>query len=246
MVKNVLTTLHSIITYLLSTLAVTGDQPFPTQNPGPSQPPSKMANLPGAKPYRDDPSLDDALSLHTTPDDTLESSLEPSDLALPPPYRDDEDEVPDRNQVSLPINRYTLPMLDDKCKRSNGMRYVIGGFENDPKQIEWCLKRWAAVPPSKLVHIVGTHKETRKNGDKKEQISITDFDLKLRLTEYLFTYTAGNAWMELKTVENAEKTYRGSIIKKSEPAPAADLERPKAGLKEWCYRFDANHSPLKM
>lgn len=206
-----------------------------------------MGKPPSSKPYRDDPSMDDAVSLHTTPDDAPELPTEPSSLAVPPPYRDEEDdEIPDRNQVEVPVNQYALPMLDSKCKRADGMNYVIGGFENDPAYIEWCLKQWAAVPPSKLIHIVGTHKETRQNGDKKETKAITDFDLKLRLTEYLFTHQNRNGWMKLKTVENIEKTHRGTVFKTAEKGPAHDLERPKAELKEWCHRFEANHASLKM
>jgi hypothetical protein len=209
-----------------------------------------MGKPSNARPYRDDPSLDDAVSLHTTPDfdDAPElRTTETDTMALPPPYQDDEDNQQDRyqNASTLPHNQYRLGDLDVAQTLEDGTKVLIGAFQGDPKAMEANLRRWAEVPPAKMIHIRGSHTETTKNGDKKEQKSITDFDLKLRLTEYLFTHPGRNAWIDLRTVENSEKTYRGTVFKKANKIALEDVERVKPSLKEWCHMYDASHSKLK-
>jgi len=198
--------------------------------------------------YRDDPSLDDSVSLHTTPSDILElaadtdADAEPNSLALPPPYSDDTDP----HATTLPVNHYVLPTLDAAKKRSDGTHILINDYQGDPDYLEWSVRRWTAVPPAKMVDILGTHKETTKTKDKSEQKTVTDFHIKLRLTEYLFTHPGKSSVMQLKTVENHENAYRGTIFKNVDRGSAADLERTKPSLREWCHRFDASHSKLKV
>jgi len=56
--------------------------------------------------------------------------------------------------------------------------------------------------------------------------------------------------MEMKTVENSEKTHRGTVLKKRAKFPKSDPEAgladvPKPALKQWCHLFCASHSTLK-
>jgi hypothetical protein len=206
--------------------------------PSKSQPP----------PYRDDP-FADAVSLHTTQDDVLElpEDSEPNSLALPPPYRDNtDDDYPDPHAVTLPQNEYVLPTLDAAKKRKDGTHVLINDYQGDPDYLEWSVKRWAAVPPAKMVDILGTHIKTTRKKDKSEQKTVTDFHVKLRLTEYLFTHPGRSSIMKLKTVENHDNVYRGTILKNIDKRATSDVERTKPTLREWCHRFDASHSKLKM
>jgi len=72
-----------------------------------------------------------------------------------------------------------------------------------------------------------------------------DFDLRLRLTEYLFTHPGHSAWRELDLVDNGAKAHRGTVFKVKGERIAADLEQCKPTLKEWCHRYCANHSKVK-
>lgn len=198
--------------------------------------------------YRDDPALDDSVSLHTTADDVLDlpAQGEPSSLALPPPYTDEAGvERTDPHAITLLRNDFVLPTLDGARKASDGTHILINDYQGDPDYLAWSVSRWAAVPPAKMVDILGTHTETTRHKDKSEQKTVTDFHIKLRLTEYLFTHPGRSSIMKLKTVENSDKVYRGTIFKSVDERTAPDLERSKPSLREWCHRFDASHSKLK-
>jgi hypothetical protein len=202
--------------------------------------------------YQAHPFMDDA---RTTLDDAPELFSGAETLALPPPYRDVEspDADTDTDAETLVANQtlndeqYQFALPEDAViKRKDGTGVIIGGFENDPSYLEWSLYRWASEPPAKMVRIWGTHTEKTKKLDKTEILTITDFDVKLRLTEYLFTHPGRSAWKEIKTVENSQPTYRGTVFKTLDKPSAWDVERAKPSLREWCHRYVANSSGLKV
>jgi hypothetical protein len=193
--------------------------------------------------YRDDPSLEDAVSLHTTAADGDIPELADNILAEPPAYTDEEGDE-SRPLVSNPYVQHLTGGTVVKTVKGVD-RLFHQDLDNDASALELFVRRWALIPPAKLIQIVGTHKQTTKVGNKTETKTITDFDLKLRLTEYLFTHPGRSAWSELRTVENGEKTYRGTILKKRAEGNVTTLEDGKPGLKEWCHRFCADHAKLK-
>lgn len=54
--------------------------------------------------------------------------------------------------------------------------------------------------------------------------------------------------MELRTVENGEKVHRGGFMKARAPGYTKELEvgSTKPTLKEWCHRYCASPSTLRM
>jgi hypothetical protein len=101
-----------------------------------------------------------------------------------------------------------------------------------------------------MILIMGSHTETVKRGDKKEKNHITDFKILLNLEQYLRNnFDMDDAtWMDLRTVENGEKAYRGGFMKSRAPGFKQDLEVgiPKPELKEWCHRYCASPSKLRV
>jgi hypothetical protein len=193
--------------------------------------------------YRDDPSYDDAVSLHTTAADDDIPDIANSTLAQPPAYTDDEE---DESQP-LVSNPYAVHLAGGTVvKTVNGVDHFFhADLDNDAAVLETFVRRWALIPPAKLVQIVGTHKQTTKVGNKNETKTITDFDLKLRLTEYLLTHSGQSAWSDLRPAENEDKTYRGTILKKRASASPTSLEDGSPGWQEWCRRFCADPARLK-
>lgn len=206
---------------------------------------------PPPAPYRDDP---DAVSLHTTPDDyQYDDAPEISD-SLPPSYADSQGSssaatpAPAPTHHAAPLiersnhsNHYTLKLGKPQVPETKDLRDPR--YDTDPAYLEEAVRKLADEGPYPLVYILGTHKETVRSGDKKETKDIVDFRLVMSLRQYL---TRSN--MNLETVENSEKTYRGSVFKCRAPGYKQDIEvgDTRPGLKEWCHRYCASPRMLKV
>jgi hypothetical protein len=193
--------------------------------------------------YRDDPSLEDAVSLHTTQGD--DDILNVFQESAPPAYTDEEGSS-SAAHPSLPENNFHV----DSIKNVKGVDIVFDPrFDTDPVYAEHMLKNWAKIRPAQMIHIRGTHTQTVKNGNKEEKQTITDFDIKLRLTEYIIDGT-GSISVPLETAENNDKTYRGTVFKTRAPGVKgstsdAMLEGGKPTLLEWCHLYCASHAKMK-
>ncbi|KAE9984687.1 hypothetical protein BLS_001682 [Venturia inaequalis] len=195
---------------------------------------------PTPPPYRDidDPTLDDAVSLHTAQGSNhLHDAIE-----NPPAYTDNGDE-------SVPVFIGTETIQPYKVFPEMHA-FMDARFDSDPVYVEETVRKWATIPPAQMIRIVGTHRETTKNGKKEETSTVTDFDVKLRMTEYLSINAVGNSrWVCMRTVENSEKTHRGTVFKKMAKVRKGDAEAAenniKPGLKEWCHLYCASHSRVK-
>lgn len=205
--------------------------------------------------YRDEP---DAVSLHTTPDDyTYDDAPEIS--GLPPSYADNESEsaastvIPHIRHVPPPTTRtnHSSPSFrNGKPVVCETMNWADASVDYDPRLFEDCIKSFALSAPVPYIYIMGTHKETVKKGDKKETHHITDFRLVINMQRYLrrnFDDTDATS-MELVTVENGEKTHRGTIMKCRAPGATQDIEvgRSKPSLAEWCHRYCASPRMLRI
>ncbi|KAF1983676.1 hypothetical protein K402DRAFT_338062 [Aulographum hederae CBS 113979] len=185
----------------------------------------------------------ETLSLHTTPDDyQYQDDVPHLDEDLPPAYGDEEPLTP-------------LLVLEESGKKPlinrNGVDVIMDEtFEHDSAYCERLIREWDKIPPAQLVTIKGTHTKTVKRDGKDQKETVVDFDLKLRLTEYLMNTHSGatSMWKEMVTVNNGEKAHRGTCIKRKAPLPNAndlEIQDDKPGLKEWCHRWCASHAQLK-
>jgi hypothetical protein len=194
-------------------------------------------------PYRDDPSLEDAVSLHTTQgdgDDLPEFNPDQS-VAVPPPYADNEEVQPiiQENQfVSEP---------EGIIWRANDGKLTVShpAYDQNSPYLSSSVQAWGRVPPAIHVRILGTHSEKVKKGDKTETKQVTDFDMKLRMTEYLFTHSNTSNWREVQTVENDTKAFRGTVFKTRSKKLPNEEDRSYPSLKDWCEDYCANKATLK-
>lgn len=207
----------------------------------------------------------DAVSLRTQPGDHYRDADEPDLFAatqghhnddLPPVY----DEVAEAGASTA----QTAPLLSDAAlpgypsssdlqpflRDDQALYYLSANLDSDPDLLEARVRSWAAIPPRPFVRVYGYHRERRSGRDgKKENKNITDFDVKVELTPYLFAdATNRHAWSELRTVENGDKAKRGTIFPRRAPKAKGNIELgavDKPNLTQWCHLYVASHSGLK-
>ncbi|KAI8625557.1 hypothetical protein F5Y19DRAFT_489534 [Xylariaceae sp. FL1651] len=203
----------------------------------------------------------DAVSLHTNPGERSTSAPYLDDDApeidindLPPNYSDaleSSEAAPMIAPRSSAMNAPIMPLdIDARVitdVNTGAQAWVAKSIEN-PQDLERYIRRLADVPPRPYIQIVGTHTETRKDSKgKTEKNTITDFDVMVDLTPYLYS-DAANAWDQLRTVDNGEKVRRGTILRKRAPGSNQSIEvggDAKPTLQEWCHRFAASPAGLK-
>ncbi|KAK3901565.1 hypothetical protein C8A05DRAFT_16269 [Staphylotrichum tortipilum] len=222
-------------------------------NPNPAPAPVSGSGRAGSS------SDSDAVSLHTQPGDRMYDDDVPELQAdeLPPLYSDIDADA----TANAPLLPTTLTptyihsdVRDDeaswhKIDQNTGAEFFISpALDSDPKLLEAQIRLSATKPPRPSLRVLGTHSETvRENGKSKSQ-TVTDFDVSVDLTPYLFgDATQGLSWKTLRTVEDTEKTYRGTVFRKRAPGVKRDLEitNPKPTLAEWCHRYCASHTGVK-
>ncbi|OAL00561.1 hypothetical protein IQ06DRAFT_293871 [Phaeosphaeriaceae sp. SRC1lsM3a] len=205
-----------------------------------------------AEVYRDDP---DAVSMHTTPDDyTYDDAPEIS--GLPPSYTDSEIENT-ASASSAPIRHVPPPTTktNHNSPKFKGGQPVVhetstcmsAELDSDPVKFEKAVRDFAKHPPTPYIYIMGTHKETVKRGDKKETHHVTDFRIVINIQNYIYTNERSEP-TAIATPYNAEKTYRGSILKRRGPKAKQDIEvgDDQPSLTEWCHRYCASPRMLRM
>ncbi|KAL2163342.1 hypothetical protein VTH06DRAFT_5399 [Thermothelomyces fergusii] len=201
----------------------------------------------------------EAISLHTQPgerehlldDDVPE--LQPADL--PPPYSEIDPGSADNPPAIPPVLPpwYIVVDLTDqdlyKVDANSGVEFLLCGcLDNDPVLLERQIKFSARKPPRPSIRIRGSHRQTVQENGKSERKSVTDFDIRVELTPYLFSDAPrSKSWRRLRTVENTEKTRRGTIFPTRAPGVTRDIEisGPKPTLAEWCHRYCASHAGVK-
>ncbi|KAI2465251.1 hypothetical protein F4781DRAFT_36988 [Annulohypoxylon bovei var. microspora] len=209
----------------------------------------------------------DAVSLHSNLGESSRNNfidddgLDTPELAvddLPPNYSEVESLLPPTlpptsASVGAPVMASTPVVKDGKLfnELNNGAQFWIAKSLEYPAALESHIQKLAAIPPRPYINLVGTHTETRKNDkDKYEKTTVTDFDVSIELTPYLYSDAQYHkSWCQLRTVENFEKTKRGTILKKRAPGSNQSIEvggDPKPTLKEWCHRYAASHAGLKV
>ncbi|KAK4132751.1 hypothetical protein BT67DRAFT_443647 [Trichocladium antarcticum] len=202
----------------------------------------------------------DDVSLHTQPGDRLFDDvpeLQSDDMPddMPPLYSDIEPDSSSNAPLLATIHNpsYVADALHGGLRSEDantGAEFFINShLDQDPKLLERQIRLSASKPPRPSVRILGTHSQTVSENGKKEKRSVTDFDVVLDLTPYLFSdATTGASWTEFRTVEDSEQTKRGTILRKRAPGMRQDIEisaNTKPTLAEWCHRYHASHAGLK-
>jgi len=171
---------------------------------------------------------------------------------LPPLYDDVAGHLDDEERVPLVLNPPPFPgMIPFHIKDSNtgAEGYINSLLDNEPKILEQHVRHWAKIPPRPFIRLHGTHRQQVDENGKKESRTITDFDIQVELTPYLFSDTTnGTSFLELRTVENGDKARRGTVWPTRAPGSTQSLEvglPAKPTLEEWCHRYQASHAGLK-
>jgi hypothetical protein len=201
---------------------------------------------------------DDALSLHATgvrhsdrylDDDAPEIQVDD----LPPLYDDVADPAHGDGSTapllpSIPTSDFQgiAPFSTD----ANGNQYFIDHLlDTDPAILEEHVNGWAQTPPRPYVRLHGTHSQEVEENGKKTRKTVTDFDVQVELTPFLFSDPVNRVcFREVRTPENADKVRRGTILAKRAPGSMQSIEiglAPKPSLREWCHRYQASHAGLK-
>lgn len=184
-----------------------------------------------------------------------------------PPLYDEATEASGSHSQSAPLlppTNFSLSGLSSSgefppFRRDETVTYHLDSrLDYDPERLESAVLKWAAVPPRPFVRIYGYHRERVRDHDgKRRNKNVTDFDIKVELTPYLFANpNLRQAWSEIATVDNEEKTKRGTILRKRAPGSqkrhgsrAGRIELgmiEKPNLTQWCHMYCASHSGLKV
>ncbi|KAK5727497.1 hypothetical protein LTR15_003393 [Elasticomyces elasticus] len=185
------------------------------------------AKAPPPAQYRDDP--DDAVSMHTTPDD-----YQYDDIPDPPSYSDSEAVATSSNGVNStgqdapPLDEYAvIPAGSTTNFRTQSRGKVVTGSETtirmderleDPKELyNYITKALALLSPKIQVRVRGWHNETierrnNKNGTSKETNTVIDFDMVFSLSRYMPNSPADEGWQPYHVADN-DPAYRGSWCK---------------------------------
>lgn len=210
--------------------------------------------------------------MHTTDGDTYTDAVDEDDapptyapvdndaIRPPPtapqarnPYIDDQELY--HTGVSEPETHFARTSYRIGNKRTSIGNEVIQlqdkRSDADPVFLETWIKMMAVLAPSPYIHIVGTHKETKRDKDgKKSREDVTDFRIMVSMRNYLWPNFNPNGPNEMKllTVEGGEKTYRGTVLKQRAPGAKGDIEvgHAKPTLKEWYHRYCAKATGTKV
>ncbi|OTB00183.1 hypothetical protein M426DRAFT_66379 [Hypoxylon sp. CI-4A] len=211
---------------------------------------------------------DDALSLHTNPGESSRETFNGLDEFdapelsiddLPPNYSESESAslLPTTPAPPAPASARAVasrPFVEDATffeDLNTGNESWISQSLQFPGDLEDHITQLAAIPPRPFIKLVGTHTETtRDSKGKTEKNTVTDFDVSVELTPYLYSDAQfRRSWNHLRTVENGEKTRRGTILRKRAVGSNQHIEvggDPKPTLREWCHRYAASHAGLKV
>lgn len=206
----------------------------------------------------------DNVSLHTQPGGSYRNA---PDHALPdgaddlPPLYDDLSEAGGSTSQSAPLlpsysspdntGGVTASSLQPFRHDDTRAYYLDARLDNDPEHLESQVREWAARPPRPFVRAYGYHNEPRRNKDgKTESRKITDFDVQVEVTPYLYADAAARqSWRELRTVGNDDQARRGTVFRcraaccGTGSIQLGQLETPS--LTQWCHMYCASHSGLK-
>ncbi|KAI9810405.1 MAG: hypothetical protein M1827_006291 [Pycnora praestabilis] len=125
--------------------------------------------------------------------------------------------------LAIPDNYYIPESKTYSDKTGSAVLTLAANLSNDAEALQAFILKQSELPPKPIVKIIGTHMEKRKNNGKEEKVTVTDFDVKLDVTESLLR-PMDDEWRDLKIVENGMKAYRGGWRKVVQEGPRGDVE----------------------
>ncbi|KAI2634072.1 hypothetical protein GGS21DRAFT_519866 [Xylaria nigripes] len=134
--------------------------------------------------------------------------------------------------------------------KNTGAQAWVAKSVEDPASLEEYINQLSSIPPRPHIRVVGTHTETsRDSKGKTEKNTVTDFDVAVDLTPYLYANAQyRTAWTQIQTVDNGAKVRRGTALRKRGPGSNQSIEvgaDAKPTIREWCHRFAASPARLK-
>ncbi|RWA06909.1 hypothetical protein EKO27_g8202 [Xylaria grammica] len=126
------------------------------------------------------------------------------------------------NDVIRPSDLDAKVIID----QNTGAQAWVARSLEDPARLETYVRQLSGIPPRPYMSLVGTHTETTKDSKgKQEKNTVTDFDVAVELTPYLFSDAQyRRSWSQLRTVDNREKVHRGTIRAKRQRGPDQGIE----------------------
>ena len=198
---------------------------------------------------------DDAVSLHTQAERYVDDDApELGDDDLPPLYDDDEHGGGSSSAPLLPLGVAPHSVHENlefhqKDAKDGAQYYMDTRLDHDPEFLETQIQLWAQSPPRPFVRLHGTHTQRVRREGKNKDETVTDFDVNVELTPYLYSDPVNRvSWTDLRTAEDWEKVRRGTVLSKRASGGHRDIEPgniPKPTLSEWCHRYCASHAGLK-
>ncbi|KAI1822635.1 hypothetical protein F4861DRAFT_380376 [Xylaria intraflava] len=211
---------------------------------------SQGKTFPDAVPLHGNPGQSSSAAAYYTDDDAPEINIDD----LPPSYSDAVDlteAAPMLAPSSVTSGHVQLLDFDAKVvtNEATGAQSWVAKSIEDPVHLEKCIDKLSEIPPRPYITLVGTHSEsTRDSKGKPDKNTVTDFDVTVDLTPYLYADAQRRtAWTKLHTVDDCEKVRRGTVLRKRVQADR-NLEigaNAKPTLQEWCHRFAASPASLK-
>ncbi|KAL8762348.1 MAG: hypothetical protein Q9203_007151 [Teloschistes exilis] len=187
-----------------------------------------MGKMTGSKPppgfYRDDPNRDDAASTSSA---VLMEDVEYPDADLPA-Y---QDVPPVAGKAQSQYHETQSYFIQPDLPKSNLSRdetttithYPL--YSQDASFLGQMLQDQAKYPPTFTARMVGTHTETRRNKEKQEKVTVTDFDVRLDMTHLLVPSATTHTSLlrsGFETPSPGMKAYRGHRTKTATAAESAE------------------------
>ena len=184
--------------------------------------------------------LDDATYLDSPPG--IPDSPPPQYSDLPPQPAPEPSPLAPRRTIEAPAK-----CIGSRGKGGGNERYMDPRLDSDPSYLADWLTYLSEFPPRFFVRLEGTHRET-KNSDnnKNETRHVTDFDLELELTPFLYSDVKNRvSWKELRTVDDHEVVRRGTSLRTAARSQGVEVGTAKPSLMEWAGRYCASRAGLK-
>ncbi|KAI0401947.1 hypothetical protein F4802DRAFT_391228 [Xylaria palmicola] len=133
---------------------------------------------------------------------------------------------------------------------NTGAQAWVARSVEEPNMLEIYIRQLSGIPPRPYARLVGTHSETtRDSKGKQEKNTVTDFDVTVDMTPYLYADAQyRRSWRELRTVYGHEKVHRGTVLARRGEGVNQSIEigaDAQPTLKEWCHRFAASSAGFK-
>lgn len=200
--------------------------------------------------YKDDPDRDDAASTSSAmllgdfdsyPEEELPAYTDlPESSSSPKPVP-----VPRPNGGLVWYEPPTELPFSTKDMDCTEVRTHFPDYSHHTETLLSMLHEQASFPPTYFVRLTGTHTETTRRGNNKEEKStVTDFVIQINITHLLQPGPRQGGRLEI--LPDNKRGYRGGILPSLHPsAYEGDIEAHPDELRTWCERYVHNPASVK-